>query len=78
MNLVGLEKLNELYFPNSPVRIEKLQRWCRVGELPARKIGGEWYVDVDEFSKQKPPEKQNLTEHVRLVVDKLKGSAVRI
>jgi len=49
MNLVSLEKLNALRFTDDPQPMQKLWRWCREGRLPARKIGGEWFVDLDEF-----------------------------
>ena len=46
---VTLEDLNRLRFKSSPVSIEKLQRWCRSGDLHARKIGGGWFVDLEQF-----------------------------
>lgn len=56
MNLVTLAKLNELRFPHNPVAETKLWRWCREGKLPARKIGGEWFVDLDVFDAPPSPE----------------------
>lgn len=75
MNLVSLDDLNRLRFPQSSVKLTKLQRWCRAGALPARKLGGEWYVDLDEFDRQKPAPKQDLSAHVRLVVDRMRSHA---
>ncbi len=75
MNLVSLDDLNRLRFPQSHVKVTKLQRWCRAGKLPARKIGGEWYVDLDEFDRQKPKLKQDVSAHVRLVVDRMRSRA---
>lgn len=75
MNLVGLDSLNRLRFPQDPVPLSKLQRWCRVGALPARKLGGEWYVDLDEFDHQKTAPKQDLSPHVRLVIDRIRKRA---
>jgi len=49
VNYVSLEKLNALRFADDPQPMQKLWRWCREGRLPARKIGGEWFVDLDEF-----------------------------
>ena len=71
MNLVTLSKLNALRFSVEPVPEQKLQRWCRAGTLPARKIGGEWYVDLDEFDR-KPHELQTVSP-VILAVDKLRA-----
>jgi hypothetical protein len=51
MNFVSPAKLNDLRFPHDPVPLPKLWRWCRTGKLPARKIGGEWYVDLDAFDR---------------------------
>ncbi len=47
MRFVPLIKLNETIFQDAPVPLSKLQRWCRMGALPARKFGGEWKVDTD-------------------------------
>lgn len=51
MKLVTLEKLNSMRFPDDPRPMHMLQRWCRQRTLPARKIGGEWYVDLEEFDR---------------------------
>lgn len=75
MNLVSLPRLNELRFATDPVPATKLQRWCRAGELPARKIGGEWYVDLDEFDRGQGATKVeggSPAEIVRLVIDRLR------
>jgi len=60
MNYVSLEKLNALRFADDPQPMPKLWRWCREGRLPARKIGGEWFVDLDEFDG-KAVRKQEVT-----------------
>lgn len=49
MNLVTLAKFNELRFAADPIPMVKLWRWCRDNKLPARKIGGEWRIDLDAF-----------------------------
>jgi len=74
MNLVSLDDLNRLRFPQSPVPMPKLWRWCRNGELPARKIGGEWYVDLDAFDtpQASAAAKPEAGKVVRLVLDRLK------
>ncbi len=38
-NWITLPRLNELRFPQDPVQLVKLQRWCRERVLPARKPG---------------------------------------
>jgi hypothetical protein len=77
MNLVNLEKLNSIRFPSNPVKLEKLQRWCRNKQLPARKIGGEWYVDLDAFDQSEPEENADAaSDHARLIIERLKASAV--
>ena len=71
MNLVSPARFSELCFPQDPVPLPKLWRWCRNGALPAQKIGGEWYIDVDAFQK-KAEEKQQSVPVVNLVVDRLR------
>jgi hypothetical protein len=76
VNLVGLAKLNELRFPKDPRPITQLQRWCRNGQLPAKKIGGEWYVDLDEFDKRPlAPDRQTISPQALAVLEKLKYRA---
>ncbi len=67
-NWVTLEDLNRLRFKSSPVSIEKLQRWCRSGDLPARKIGSGWFVDLEQFDDC---DSANLDPLVAAVVAKL-------
>lgn len=69
MNLVSLPRLNELRFPADPVPMPKLWRWCREGRLPARKIGGDWYVDLDAFDN---PQKVEEKPRLKLVLDRLR------
>ena len=71
MNLVSPARFNELCFPQDPVPLPKLWRWCRNGALPAQKIGGEWYIDVDAFQQKDEP-KQHLVPVMNLVVDRLR------
>lgn len=78
MNLVSLSRLNELRFPQDPVTITKLQRWCRTDCLPgARKLGGEWYVDLDEFDRDAgvivTGEKPNVANVVTLALDRMRA-----
>lgn len=72
MNYVTLEKLNELRFAHNPIPASKLQRWCREEEIPARKIGSEWYVALDLFDGVKQTEKSSAAGHAQMVLDKLR------
>ncbi|GEM_PF-4350781 len=74
MNLLSLERFNHLCFSNNPVKLTKLQRWCRKRELPARKIGGEWYVDLDAFNTEQPTQKHHVAGYADLIVNRLKAS----
>lgn len=73
MNLIPLAKLNELRFPDHPVPATKLQRWCRDGELPARKIGGEWFVDLDAFDNAPVRKKEDISPAARAVLDRMRA-----
>lgn len=74
MNLVTLETLNRLCFPHNPVDDQKLQRWCRRKELPAVKIGRDWYVDLDRLGDtQASGDAKGPAAVVRLVVDKMRA-----
>lgn len=68
--LVSISKFNALRFPSDPQPATKLWRWCREGKLPARKVGGEWFVDLDAFDKVE--QKQAHTGVVSRVVDRLR------
>lgn len=74
-NLVSLPRLNELRFPADPQPMAKLWRWCREGKLPARKVGGEWFVDLDAFDggEEKPAPEQVPASHASRVLDKLRA-----
>jgi hypothetical protein len=75
MNYVTLEKLNELRFAHNPIAASKLQRWCRDKKLPARRIGGEWYVALDLFDDDKQtPEHLSAAGHAQMVLDKLRAA----
>lgn len=72
MNLVSLPRLNELRFAQDPQPMAKLWRWCREAKLPARKVGGEWFVDLDAFDRgEKGVEKQAVGPFAQGVLDKL-------
>lgn len=55
MNWIPLEKLNAMRFSAAPRELTELQRWCRCGALPAKKIGGKWFVDLEAFDRPTPP-----------------------
>ena len=48
MKLVPLIKWAKEIFEVVP-HTRTLQKWCANGDLPARKIGGVWYIDKDAF-----------------------------
>lgn len=75
VNWIPLAQLNALRFPTCPVPDAKLWRWCREGHLPARKFGGDWYVDLDAFDRGETGEKPKEIKPpraVQLVVDRLR------
>jgi len=71
-NWVTLPRLNALRFREDPVPMAKLWRWCREGRLPARKIGGEWYVDLEAFDAPAPA-KTGPGEVVQLAIERLRA-----
>lgn len=73
MNLVSISRFNALRFPQDPQPLTKLWRWCREGRLPARKIGGEWFVDLDAFDRGgKPAQEQSPLSNAARIVEMLK------
>lgn len=76
MTYVSLPRLNELRFAQDPQPMAKLWRWCREAKLPARKVGGEWFVDLDAFDRgeigKKAVPDQGADRVLRLAVDKLR------
>lgn len=72
MNFVDLDTLNRMCFPHNPVARQKLQRWCRRSVLPAKKLGGDWFVDLDRLGEVTAgSDTKGPAEVVRLVVDKM-------
>lgn len=55
MNLVPLDDLNKICFRSAPRPPDELRRWCRNQVLPARKIGGKWFVDLDALVQPAKP-----------------------
>lgn len=45
MKLIPLETFRERYFGEPRPAEITLRRWAKTGKIPARKVGGEWYVD---------------------------------
>ncbi len=46
MHLMTTEKWLDRYFdPSSRPSIATLQRWLRDGKIPAKKVGGTWFID---------------------------------
>ena len=62
-------------FRDDPVKLTKLQRWCRAGELPARKLGGKWHVNLEEFDSTKHVPKDDPAALVRLVIEGMRQHA---
>lgn len=75
MSLISLSRLNELRFPDDPQPMPKLWRWCREDKLPgARKIGGEWFVDLDAFDRgEKAVTEPQVSGPAQAVLDKLRA-----
>lgn len=72
MNWIPLAQLNTLRFTQAPRRLYTLQRWCREGMIPARKIGSEWFVDLDAFDNPEPKENHKVSPRVRSLLDRLR------
>lgn len=48
MRLIAVEPFLDKYFAEDSRPSERtLRRWLRTDKLPARKVGGTWYVDED-------------------------------
>ena len=55
MQLVTIREFKERYFaPGSRPSKNTVYNWIQDGTLPARKIGGRVYIDVDALEKQAP------------------------
>ncbi len=65
-NYVNLDDLNAMRFQSKPIKASKLQRWCRDGVLPARKLGKEWLVDLEKFDDLDQNDLDPLTARVLL------------
>lgn len=72
MDLIPLAKFKDLRLKNAEVTDAKLQRWCRNNDLPARKIGGEWYVDIEAFDNPPPKQKPKTSAVVDLALARLR------
>jgi len=73
MKYIPLDKLNQTIFGEAPIRMAKLQRWCRKGSLPARKFGSTWYVDLEAFGGVQPTEIPDIADHVRRAIETLRS-----
>lgn len=72
MSLVSPARFNELRFGHDPQPLTKLWRWCREGRVPARKIGGEWFIDLEAFDREKDVVQQGDASAVQQIVDRLR------
>lgn len=50
MKLIRIEEFANRYFDAAcKPTLRTIRYWCEQGELPARRIGKPWYVDIDLF-----------------------------
>lgn len=42
---------DRFFLQNSRPSVVTIRRWCESGALPCRKIGGIWYINVEEFQR---------------------------
>lgn len=53
MKLQSIENwAKEHFVPGSEPDLQRVRRLLREGELPGRKVGGKWYVDLDGFESE--------------------------
>lgn len=52
MKLIRIEEFANRYFDAAcKPTLRTVRYWCEQGELPARRIGKPWYVDIDLFER---------------------------
>ena len=50
MKLMSVSKWIERYFvPGSEPPDSTVRRWLRQGDIPARKVGGTWFIDEEAW-----------------------------
>ncbi|WP_342594554.1 helix-turn-helix domain-containing protein [Salinicola lusitanus] len=50
--LMCLEDWRKARFAGKPPGISTVRRWCNEGTIPAKRIGGTWYIDIDAERNQ--------------------------
>lgn len=50
--LMELEQWSRARFEGNPPSPTTMRRWCREGHVPAKKIGGTWFIDLDAERRQ--------------------------
>ena len=50
--LMELEQWSQARFEGKPPSPTTVRRWCREGHVPAKKIGGTWFIDLDAERRQ--------------------------
>ncbi|WP_110647560.1 helix-turn-helix domain-containing protein [Salinicola peritrichatus] len=50
--LMSLDDWRKARFLGKPPGRSTVRRWCNDGTIPAKRIGGNWYIDVDAERNQ--------------------------
>lgn len=50
--LMDLDHWRKARFAGQPPSMTTVRRWCREGHVPAKKMGGTWYIDLDAERRQ--------------------------
>ncbi|MCK0743602.1 helix-turn-helix domain-containing protein [Chromohalobacter nigrandesensis] len=50
--LMDLEQWRRARFAGDPPSETTIRRWCREGHVPAKKIAGTWFIDLDAERRQ--------------------------
>ncbi|SDO71024.1 Excisionase-like protein [Halomonas shengliensis] len=45
--LMKPEEWRKARFAGTPPAMSTIRKWCREGTVPAKRIGGVWYIDLD-------------------------------
>lgn len=50
--LMDLDQWRQARFAGRPPSMTTVRRWCREGHVPAKKMGGTWFIDLDAERRQ--------------------------
>lgn len=65
MQLMELPAWSEKYFAaESRPSDAQARRWARKGSIPARKVGGTWFIDEHAWLASEDPETADLVQRV--------------